>query len=113
MYQHVHPRIAARRRDLRRDRREPHHRRVMGAAGLHPQCRSGALAAMTNGKGTKPQTKPAASAAARTKPAAKARAKPAPPAPAKRNKLTAEQLQPIATGHGACIASDKITVDGN
>lgn len=36
------------------------------------------------------------------------------PAPEeKQYKLRADQLEPIAEGHGACIASDKITVDGN
>ena len=27
-------------------------------------------------------------------------------------KLTSEQIRPLATGHGGCIASDMITVDG-
>jgi hypothetical protein len=40
------------------------------------------------------------------KPAPKARAK------AKAYKLAPEQIQPIAEGYGACIASDKITVEG-
>ena len=31
---------------------------------------------------------------------------------AKAYKLTAGEIEPIAEGHGACIASDKITVDG-
>ncbi len=30
----------------------------------------------------------------------------------KKFKLTAEQIKPIATGHGGCIATDKITVQG-
>jgi hypothetical protein len=38
---------------------------------------------------------------------------PAAPASAKPYRLTAGELQPIAPGHGACIASDKITVEGN
>jgi hypothetical protein len=79
------------------------------------------------------KTKPPAKAASASKPAAKPAAKaakeksqpadqPAPTAqrptepqffePEKHYKLTAEQLLPIAQGHGACIASDKITVDG-
>jgi hypothetical protein len=89
---------------------------------------------------TRPQAKPAAKPAAKASPAASAKpaakaaratSKPAaqpapePPAPAirrpsepqfvepeKHYKLTADQLLPIAEGHGACIASDKITVDG-
>lgn len=91
----------------------------------------------SNGKGTKAGTKPAA-AGPKTKadspPKAKstekskqetpskgkgkgkaaeapADAAPAMP-PAKEYKLSADQLQPLATGYGACIASDKITVDG-
>jgi hypothetical protein len=46
---------------------------------------------------------------AKAKPKAKAKAKPR----AKRYKLSADALRPIAEGHGACIASDQITVDGN
>jgi hypothetical protein len=91
-----------------------------------------------NGNGTKAGTKPAtagkAKAASSSKPAAKqessskakgkakgkaAEAPPEAPAadpadalPAKQYKLAADQLQAIATGYGACIASDKITVDG-
>jgi hypothetical protein len=30
----------------------------------------------------------------------------------KRFKLAADEMRPIATGHGACIATDRITVDG-
>src|SRR4051794_37065895 len=30
----------------------------------------------------------------------------------KRFKLAAHELRPLATGHGSCYASDKITVDG-
>jgi len=37
-----------------------------------------------------------------------------PPSPAedKPYRLTAAEIRPLAEGHGACIASDKITVDG-
>lgn len=31
---------------------------------------------------------------------------------AKKFRLAAEQIRPIATGYGSCIASDRITVDG-
>ena len=31
----------------------------------------------------------------------------------KRYRLSPDELQPIAPGHGACIASDQITVDGH
>jgi len=34
-------------------------------------------------------------------------------AKAKPYKLSAADLRPLAEGHGACIASDKITVDGS
>lgn len=30
----------------------------------------------------------------------------------KRYALSAEQIQPLATGRGSCIASDRVTVDG-
>ena len=30
----------------------------------------------------------------------------------KQFKLSKEQIRPVAEGHGACIASDKITIDG-
>jgi hypothetical protein len=30
----------------------------------------------------------------------------------KRFKLSAEEIKPVATGYGGCIATDKITVDG-
>ncbi|HWU88045.1 MAG TPA: DUF2185 domain-containing protein, partial [Kofleriaceae bacterium] len=62
------------------------------------------------------KAKPAAKAKAKATPAPKAPPAPPPPAPAaaeKQYKLTADQLQPIAPGLGACIASDKITVHGN
>lgn len=38
-----------------------------------------------------------------------------PPSPleARPYKLTAAEIHPLADGHGACIASDKITVDGH
>jgi hypothetical protein len=51
---------------------------------------------------------------ARAKPRAKAKPKPKPKAKPvdKHYKLTAGELRPLAEGHGACIASDKITVDG-
>jgi hypothetical protein len=42
----------------------------------------------------------------------RAKARPDPRAKAKPYRLTAGELRPIAPGHGACIASDKITVDG-
>jgi hypothetical protein len=61
----------------------------------------------------------AAAAAIAEAPASDAVAAAAPPATAlepgaaeKPYKLTADQLQPIAEGRGACIASDKITVEG-
>ena len=31
----------------------------------------------------------------------------------RRFKLTAEEMRPLAEGHGACIATDRITVDGH
>lgn len=31
----------------------------------------------------------------------------------KRFRLSAEQIKPMATGHGACIATDRITVEGH
>jgi hypothetical protein len=46
----------------------------------------------------------------KAKPAARAKPKAAPP---KHYKLVAGDLRPLAEGYGACIASDKITVDGN
>jgi len=57
-------------------------------------------------------------ARAKAAPVPRARAAPAAPAPrakaaAKLYKLTAAEIRPIAPGHGACIASDKITVGGS
>jgi len=49
---------------------------------------------------------------AKAKPAPRAKAKAAPAARAKPYKLTAADLRSLAEGHGACIASDQITVDG-
>jgi hypothetical protein len=34
------------------------------------------------------------------------------PQPARQFRLTAGQIRPLATGYGGCIASDRITVDG-
>lgn len=44
--------------------------------------------------------------------AVKPKRRPAPRRSRKRYQLTARQIRPIAEGHGACIASDQITVDG-
>jgi hypothetical protein len=79
----------------------------------------------------KPKAKPASRAKPKPKPKAAARPKakatarlrrqrvPAAPLPSrlpradKPYKLSAAKVRPIAQGHGACIASDKITVDGH
>lgn len=53
----------------------------------------------------RPKAKPRAKARPKARPRARA-------APEKRYKLTAADLRPIAEGFGACVASDKITVDG-
>jgi hypothetical protein len=72
--------------------------------------------------GPKPRARPKARAKAvarpRAKPKSRPKAKPKPKAPppssteAKQYKLTAGELRPLAEGHGACIATDQITVGG-
>jgi hypothetical protein len=64
----------------------------------------------------KAKARPAAKAKARPKARPKAKARPAPKAKARPRarsyRLGASELRLIAPGHGACIATDKITVDG-
>ncbi|HSK04793.1 MAG TPA: DUF2185 domain-containing protein [Kofleriaceae bacterium] len=56
----------------------------------------------------KPKAKPKAQAKPKSKARPRAKAKPR----AKTYRLADSELRPIAPGHGACIATDKITVDG-
>ncbi len=81
------------------------------------------MAPVSGGGSGKRRAKASPTPRAKAKPPAKAKPAKAKPAkakleaeatpPEKSYRLTAGELRPLAPGRGACIASDKITVDGH